>query len=185
MHIENNVDTQPLVPQEVIAILSSDQNSSRAINAADIPRNLLLGPLTFGEWDAEFTAFFLHLSEKSYGKAAARAMQGHYLSLIDQFLSVDQADLDLCYQTNKDNGFQRIEKWPMMAMGIFQLFHYHISEKLGMDLDEIKNWVFAFLGIRIAQAMLNMRGALSPRALYNLNSENWLGKSEINVRLFY
>ncbi|MFA5839683.1 MAG: hypothetical protein WC890_03375 [Candidatus Margulisiibacteriota bacterium] len=182
--MENNIETKQLVPQEVIAIINSEQNSSPVINAADIPRKLLLGPLTFGEWDAEFTAFFLHLSEKSYGKAAARAMQGHYLSLIDQFLSVDQADLDLCYETNKDNGFKRIEKWPMMAMGIFQLFHYHMADKLGMDFEEIRSWVFAFLGLRIAQAMLSMRGTLSPRALYNLNSENWLGKPEINLRIY-
>lgn len=185
MHTEANNNSTEVTKREVLAIMHSTEKTSQTIDANAIPRSLQLGSLTFGEWDTEFTSFFLHLSEKSYGKAAARAMQGHYLALIDQFLSVDQGDLDLCYATNKDSGLKRIEQWPLMAMGIFQLFILHMAEKIGVDADEIKNWIIAFLGLRIAQAMLNMRGTLSQRALYNLNSENWLGKPEINIRLFY
>jgi len=160
------------------------KQEQQSLDIKRIPREVKIGPLSYGEWDLEFLSFFLSFSEKSYGTSATRVLQGNAHTLIDQFLTIDQADLDACYETSKETGLPKIDKWPMTLLHFFEMFTKKAARKLKKEPEEIKPFAYSYLGVRAAQAALNMKGEINPKTLDALNSEGWLGSPSINVKLF-
>jgi hypothetical protein len=155
------------------------------ISLTDIPKTLQVGPLTFEEWNAELAFYFFHVSKLSFGNSAAQAMYGYNHFLIDQFLTVDQADLDACYEAYKEQGCAKIEQWSLTAGAFIDGFNQYMAEKLGQETECLRHYTFSFLGIRTAQATHGMRGSIPHNMLDSLNSQAWLGSPQIKVKLFY
>jgi len=158
------------------------QNKSYDIRR--FPRSAQIGPLSYGDWDLKFLSFFLSFSEQSYGEDATKVIQGNAHYLVDQFLTVDQADLDACYEAHQERGVKKIDKWGMTLLAFFEMFNNHAAKNLGHNPDEIKFFTYAFLGVRAAQAAFNMKGEVELATLEALNSQQWLGHPAISVKLF-
>ena len=160
------------------------KQEQQSLDIQRIPRSTKLGPLSYGEWDLEFLSFFLSFSAKSYGESATKVLQGNAHVLVDQFLTIDQADLDACYEVNKETNLPKIDKWPMTLLHFFEMFTKKIAKKLKQEPEEVKSFAYSYLGLRAAQATLNMKGEVESKTLDSLNSDTWLGNPSINVKLF-
>jgi len=162
----------------------SKQQVIGEINLKAIPKSLKIGPLSYDEWDLELVSFFKFISKQGFGPSASQVIQAYHLSLIDQFLTVDQGDLDVHYEANKEQRKARIEKWGLTLYAFIGMFNNIVASKLKKDPEELRYYTYSFLGIRTAQATINMRGELPTHVLESLNSSSWLGSPRINVRLF-
>ncbi|PIS29450.1 hypothetical protein COT42_05335 [Candidatus Saganbacteria bacterium CG08_land_8_20_14_0_20_45_16] len=149
-----------------------------------LPRATQLGPLSYGEWDLNFVSFFMSFSEQQYGAGAARIIQGCSPQLIDQFLTIDQADLDACYEAHKERGLPKVDGWGQTLMAFFEHFNDYVANNLDCDPQELVCFTHSFLGIRLAQAALSMKGEVPASIIKTLNSKQLLGAPEINVQLF-
>jgi len=159
----------------------STQNS---FDVKKFPRALKLGPLSYGEWDLEFISFFMSFPKQNYGEGATRMIQGSGHYLIDQFLTVEQADLDACYEANKDKGFKKIKEWGKTLVAFFEMFNKHAAKNLKVNPEELKPFTYSFVGVRSAQAAISMRGEVPAHVVETLNHPQWLGSPQINVKLF-
>ena len=153
-----------------------------SLNVHAIPRTLKIGPLIFDQWEAEFSIFFKE--QLAARDDTGKLLRGYDLRSVDKLLVAEKDDIEKHYERHKDEGIPRIENWAVSQLQVYLNFNSYLSKTLKLEAVTLRGFSFAFLGIRMAQAYLKLKGAVPQRVIDSVNGPAVLGSEKINLRLY-